>query len=389
MSTSAFGNEDMSGFNDAFGSFADQTGKILNAAKFDKEASATAKFNQILGAATNAVGDPLITKGVFGLTDRLKTIKKKAVAKVKQVADDVLGDGAGGEASAEGDLAATGRDLLTRARTNITSRLAGGNTDLASTGRDILARARADVSSRASGLVQGAEQDVAGRVRGLAQRPDPFGTPTGEQALRPSQPLNSAFDNFDEAGFDIPKPVAPVRGLLDRIMGRSTAAPEAPPQPLDFGDEPTIADPGASTGRIAALRNYFSDFTMGDGGMGTGSVRGGGLPSLTRTSGIASSSAADDEPISSAINNGLNKVVSGASKAAKVVTGTEDALTTTDAITDAAAASEGGLNPIADAAALALGLVTVFGGMAGDKAPPVPKPVPVANPSSVRGLGGF
>jgi hypothetical protein len=117
----------------------------------------------------------------------------------------------------------------------------------------------------------------------------------------------------------------------------------------------------------------------------------------------ATEDAGEDAVPKSIVSNGISETSFGGAplEEAAAKTGAEtaaetgaevggDVLAGTEAGADVAAAAEGGLNPIADVAAIGLGLAGVLGGIFGKKkpaAPPAPPPpAPLLNPSVALGI---
>ncbi len=419
----AFSDMDTGGFNNAMADFMSQANRVLDPTKLAEDNEHIARFNQIVGASTSAIGGPILTKGVFGVTDRLKALRGKAEKAVSDVVDDVTDRAR----QAVGDAAGRARDALERAAGragdaageagDAAAAAAGDAAAAAGDAGGAAAAAAGDAAAAARGGargVAGAMQEVGGRFRGI-DRGGPFGTPPEGEVVRP---VYDPLDAYDEAGFlRTPPTVRQPPGLLRRLFGR--AAREVPPErtPIQLED-PEFADAFESQSGLRALRAAFlrTRFRVaGEGGDGAGGraprlVRvaadddpGAGAPPAVRAAedpgaetpgGAPAPDPADPVDAPAVPGAGAGEAGAGAGEAgagagAGEAAGEAAGEIGAETAVDAAAAAEGGLNPFADIAALVLGAATIAGGIGAEKTPEIPKLAPVSNPGFSRGLGGF
>ena len=190
---------------------------------------------------------------------------------------------------------------------------------------------------------------------------------TGRGDIKPSQIKNYTQAKAEaRAKVNAPDPDADVKAKLPDLTDQGDIARVAPPQPPP--PQPQAPESAAQTDSVGQ-------------------------------DAAKAAAETDDAVPKSIVSNGISETSFGGAPieeaAAKTAaeTGAEvggDVLAGAETGADVAAAAEGGLNPIADIAAIGLGLAGVLGGIFGKKkaaAPPAPPPpAPLLNPSVALGI---
>lgn len=321
-----FGGMDLSSYQDALGSYQDSLNSAISSVA-DKNASAqekVQKFNEALQGSLGAVSAPIIAKGVGKSFANLKSAISKRAGQAAKDAEQAVKDKA--------------NELVGQARSKV---------------ENLADQVKAKVTGQKSAL----EEDGA--------------KPEGDADTVTETNIDQQLDTADQVGKLSAEPEADDFSFYpDKELDPDAADIFKTGEPLDEFDPSLIPEGAGGRVNLSEAATDANDAAQEGGTEGAKAVADAGKD------------AAEDAG-KAAASTGEEAGTEAATTAAEAGTGAaaDSGLAAAGATADAAAAGEGGMNPIADLAALGIGLGMLFTGLFAKKHAHTVKPPPAALPT--------